>query len=127
MFLISNQDITLILLAICTLPIVGLSLYAIIKTFKNKNKANKTRDEKLLSEEKDLEQRKIFFDAYGGEENVNSVSLEMNRITVSVKDIEKVDGERLKELGATGVLLVGDLVKASFSDRAKYVHKLMEK
>ena len=84
-------------------------------------------NEKLLSEEKDLEQRKIFFDAYGGEENVNSVSLEMNRITVSVKDIEKVDGERLKELGATGVLLVGDLVKASFSDRAKYVHKLMEK
>ena len=51
----------------------------------------------------------------------------MNRITVSVKDIEKVNGERLKELGATGVLLVGDLVKASFSDRAKYVHKLMEK
>ena len=44
-----------------------------------------------------------------------------------VKDIEKVDGERLKELGATGVPLVGDLVKASFSDRAKYVHKLMEK
>ena len=43
------------------------------------------------------------------------------------EDIEKVDGERLKELGATGVLLVGDLVKASFSDRAKYVHKLMEK
>lgn len=127
MFLISNQDITLILLAICILPIVGLSLYAIIKTFKNKNKVNKKRNEKLLSEEKDLEQRKIFFDAYGGEENVNSVSLEMNRITVSVKDIEKVDGERLKELGATGVLLVGDLVKASFSDRAKYVHKLMEK
>jgi glucose-like phosphotransferase system IIB component len=127
MFLISNQDITLILLAICILPIVGLGLYAIIKTFKNKNQANKTRNEKLLSEEKDLEQRKIFFDAYGGEENINSVSLEMNRITVSVKDIEKVDGERLKELGATGVLLVGDLVKASFSDRAKYVHKLMEK
>ena len=91
MFLISNQDITLILLAVCILPIVGLSLYAIIKTFKNKNQANKTRNEKLLSEEKDLEQRKIFFDAYGGEENINSVSLEMNRITVSVKDIEKVN------------------------------------
>ena len=62
MFLISNQDITLILLAVCILPIVGLGLYAIIKTIKNNSKVNKERNEKLLSEEKDLEQRKIFFE-----------------------------------------------------------------
>ena len=51
----------------------------------------------------------------------------MSRITVKVLDTEKVNGERLKELGATGVLIVGDLIKASYSDRAKYVYKLMEK
>ncbi len=51
----------------------------------------------------------------------------MNRVTVKTSDINKVDGSRLKELGATGVLLVGDLVKASFGDRAKYIYKLMEK
>lgn len=123
MFLkIDNQTITLILLAVCIIPIAVLALFAIFKTIKNQKKKNK-----VSCDEVDLEQQEIFYNAYGGNENVLEVNLEMNRVTVKVVDIEKVDGEKLKELGATGVLLVGDLVKASYSDRAKYVYKLMEK
>lgn len=123
MFLkIDNQTITLILLAVCIIPIAVLALFAIFKTIKNQKKKNKS-----ISDEVDLEQQEIFYNAYGGSENILEVNLEMNRVTVKVVDIEKVDGEKLKELGATGVLLVGDLVKASYSDRAKYVYKLMEK
>lgn len=123
MFLkIDNQTITLILLAVCIIPVAVLALFAIFKTIKNQKKKNKP-----VSDEVDLEQQEIFYNAYGGSENILEVNLEMNRVTVRVVDIEKVDGEKLKELGATGVLLVGDLVKASYSDRAKYVYKLMEK
>lgn len=50
----------------------------------------------------------------------------MNRIIVNVKDIELVDAEKIKELGATGVLLAGNTVKCGFGDKAKYVYELMK-
>lgn len=128
MFLkIDNQTITLILLALCIIPVAVLGIWAIIKSTKVRKVKNKEYQEHIACEDVDLEQRKIFYDAFGGEDNILEVSIEMNRVTVKTSDINKVDGSRLKELGATGVLLVGDLVKASFGDRAKYIYKLMEK
>lgn len=128
MFLkIDNQAITLILLALCIIPVAVLGIWAIIKSTKVRKAKNKEYQEHIACEDVDLEQRKVFYDAFGGEDNVLEVSIEMNRVTVKTSDINKVDGSRLKELGATGVLLVGDLVKASFGDRAKYIYKLMEK
>ena len=121
------QEWALLLLAICIIPIAILCVFAIVKTIRIKKKEAKAREESAGEEVIDIDQRKIFYDAYGGEENVLEVSLEMSRITVKVADLEKVDAERLKELGATGVLIVSDMVKASYSDRAKYVYKLMEK
>ena len=121
------QEWALLLLAICIIPIAILCVFAIVKTIRIKKKEAKAREEAASEEVIDIDQRKIFYDAYGGEENVLEVSLEMSRITVKVADLEKVDAERLKELGATGVLIVSDMVKASYSDRAKYVYKLMEK
>ena len=49
----------------------------------------------------------------------------MSRVSVAVKDLEKVKTEELKEMGATGVLLVGNVVKCSFGDRAPYIYKLL--
>ena len=124
----TNQEWALLLLAICIVPIAILCIFAIIKAIKNRKMKDKKEKEALENEPVDIDQRKIFYEAYGGEDNVLEVTQEMSRITVKVKDIEKVNGERLKELGASGVLLVGDLVKASYSDRSKYVYKLiMEK
>ena len=123
----TNQEWTILLLAICIVPIAILCIFAIVKTILNRKKLNKEREEKIQSEGIDIDQRKIFYEAYGGEENVLEVKLDMNRISVKVADVNKVNGERLKELGASGVLIVSDMVKASFSDRAKYVYKLMEK
>lgn len=122
----TNQEWALLLLAICIVPIAVLCIFAIFKAIKNR-KLKEKKEESEADEVIDVDQRKIFYDAYGGEENVLDVTQEMSRITVKVREIDKVNGERLKELGASGVLLVGDLVKASYSDRAKYVYELMEK
>lgn len=54
--------------------------------------------------------------AYGGRENIESVSKEMTRLTVSVVDLEKANPERIKELGAKNVLIVGNQIKSSFDD-----------
>lgn len=128
MFLkLDTQTITLLLLALCIIPIAVLGIWAIVKSIKTAKSKNASYKENISHEELDYEQRALFYEAFGGESNVLEISTEMNRITFKTVDINKVDGERLKELGATGVLLVGDLVKVSFGDRAKYVYKLMEK
>ncbi|MBO7085504.1 MAG: PTS transporter subunit EIIB [Bacilli bacterium] len=54
--------------------------------------------------------------AYGGMENIESVSKEMTRLTVSVVDLEKVNPERIKELGAKNVLIMGNQVKSTYED-----------
>lgn len=118
----NQETVALILLAICIVPIIVLCVWAVIRAFRNSKKKKNSIEETL-----DVDQKEIFFEAYGSSDNVLEVTQEMSRITVKVVDIEKVDGEKLKELGATGVLFVGDLVKASYGDRAKYIYKLMEK
>ena len=128
MFLSStnNEALALILLAVCVLPIAGLIVYSLVKTILNSKKQNDELNNAINGQEKDLEQREIFYDAFGGESNVCSVENEMNRIIVTVEDITLVEADSLKELGATGVLLAGNTVKCGFGDRAKYIYELMK-
>ncbi|QEY35536.1 PTS glucose transporter subunit IIB [Caproiciproducens galactitolivorans] len=56
--------------------------------------------------------------AFGGKENMEEVDACITRLRVSVKDIEKVDKEKLKELGATDVLVIGDGIQAVFGTKA---------
>ena len=52
--------------------------------------------------------------AYGGKDNIKAVSKEMTRLTVEVIDLEKVNPERIKELGAKNVLIMGNQIKSTF-------------
>ena len=119
MFLLSTQQWTLILLAICVVPIAVLILLAII--FRIKNSTKKT----VESDEVDNEQKMVFLAAFGGEENFISASLERIKVIVKVKDPDLIQGEKLQELGAKGVLIVGNEVRCSFGDRAEYVYKTL--
>ena len=65
--------------------------------------------------------------AFMGADNIESVSRELSRISVRVKDIDKVLVEELKETGAKGILLVNDIVKCNFGDRAAYIFRLLDK
>ena len=65
-------------------------------------------------------------EAFGNKENIIEVGVEMSRVTVTVKDIELVKPEAIKENGATGVLLVGNQVKCSFGEKAEEVSKLLK-
>ncbi|MDD4212497.1 MAG: PTS transporter subunit EIIB [Bacilli bacterium] len=74
----------------------------------------------------DSEQVAAFQAAFGGKDNIMNFTKEMSRLHVEVKDIELVLIDQLKELGASGVLIVGNLIKASFKDRIDYVYQLLE-
>lgn len=121
---LSAEAVTLIILAVAIVPILALIVYSIVVALKRSSKRNELR-QKEISESVDESQLDLFNEVYGGRENINSVKREMGRISVEVKDIEKVQVEQLKELGANGVLLVGNVVKCSFGDRASYIYDIL--
>ncbi|MDD4000652.1 MAG: PTS transporter subunit EIIB [Bacilli bacterium] len=126
MFLITKETITLIILAICVLPILILMVIAIIIAIRRSQKKS-IEMEAAIKATDDNSQRQLFLQAFGGEENIEDVIIQMSRVSITVKDLELVQVEDLKELGASGVLLVGNVVKCSFGDRAPYIFKLLSK
>ena len=124
LFLLSNDGWALILLAICIIPIAALIIFAIVRSIVKgvKKHNNSLKNDPTI----DNEQKEAFLLAYGGLDNIDTVTIERQKITVVVKNIEAVQGEELKNLGATGVLLLGNEVRASFSDRAEYVYNLLK-
>ena len=125
MFLnLGPSEITLIILAVAIVPILALIVYAIVVAIRRNNKRSKLRD-KEISESVDVTQIELFNEVYGGKANIKAVKRELGRISVEVEDIEKVQVEKLKELGANGVLLVGSEVKCSFGDRASYIYNIL--
>ncbi|SHH59323.1 PTS system D-glucose-specific IIA component, Glc family /PTS system D-glucose-specific IIB component, Glc family /PTS system D-glucose-specific IIC component, Glc family [Caloranaerobacter azorensis DSM 13643] len=57
-------------------------------------------------------------EALGGKENIKTLDACITRLRVSVHDISKVDKERLKSLGAAGVLEVGNNIQAIFGPKS---------
>ncbi|HHZ18658.1 MAG TPA: PTS transporter subunit EIIB [Acholeplasmataceae bacterium] len=125
-FAITVDDWTLIILAICVLPIMALIVYALVMTLIKKRQQAEVRAKEIAATEDDT-QKELFLRLYGGADNIESVSRELSRISVRVKDIDKVLVEELKETGAKGILLVNDIVKCNFGDRAAYIFRLLDK
>ncbi|KIE18678.1 hypothetical protein SE23_21150, partial [Vibrio sinaloensis] len=56
--------------------------------------------------------------ALGGKANIKSVDACITRLRVTVKDIANVDVEKLKQLGAHDVLVIGDSLQAIFGTQS---------
>ncbi|WP_050607748.1 glucose-specific PTS transporter subunit IIBC [Clostridium niameyense] len=57
-------------------------------------------------------------EALGGRENLANLDACITRLRVSVNDIKKVDKDRLKKLGASGVMEVGNNIQAIFGPKS---------
>ncbi len=64
--------------------------------------------------------------AFGGKENLTHLDACITRLRISVKDSGQVDKERLKELGASGVMQVDKNVQAIFGPRSETIKSQME-
>lgn len=60
----------------------------------------------------------IIIEALGGKENLDDVDACITRLRVSVKDTNKVDKKKLKELGAIDVLEIGGGIQAIYGAKA---------
>ncbi|MBP5407841.1 MAG: hypothetical protein J6Y42_01715 [Bacilli bacterium] len=113
--LLEDSDIGLIVAIVLTSLIIILALVAfVIAVVKRAKKAKMP----TLSKE---EERNEIVEAFG-KDNILDVNMELSRITVKVKDVDVVNAERIKELGASGILLVGDMVKCSFKENVEEIY-----
>ncbi len=60
-------------------------------------------------------------DAMGGKENIADLDACITRLRVGVNNIDEVDKEQLKKLGAAGVLVVGSNIQAIFGPRSETI------
>ncbi|MDX8361894.1 glucose-specific PTS transporter subunit IIBC [Cytobacillus sp. IB215316] len=65
-------------------------------------------------------------DAMGGKENIDHLDACITRLRVSVNDIQNVDKNRLKQLGAAGVLEVGNNIQAIFGPKSDQLKTQMK-
>lgn len=65
--------------------------------------------------------------ALGGKENIRNLDACITRLRVSVKSNKKVDKAKLKSLGASGVLEVGDNVQAIFGPKSDQLKTQIQK
>lgn len=120
------DDLLIILILVLVVPVFVLFITAIIQMSRKQFKSNKALKNNLEFGETDIEQQKMFKDAYGGKENIKEVTLTQNRITVTVVDVDKVDLAELQILGATGVLITQNTIKCSYQERAPFIYKLLQ-
>ncbi|SFB26095.1 MULTISPECIES: glucose-specific PTS transporter subunit IIBC [unclassified Bacillus (in: firmicutes)] len=64
--------------------------------------------------------------AMGGKENIAHLDACITRLRVSVNDAKNVDKDRLKKLGASGVLEVGNSIQAIFGPRSETIKGQMK-
>ncbi|MGY0374961.1 glucose-specific PTS transporter subunit IIBC [Clostridium sp. JNZ J1-5] len=57
-------------------------------------------------------------ESLGGGENIDNLDACITRLRVIVKDINKVDKERIKKLGASGVMEIGNNIQAIFGPKS---------
>jgi glucose PTS system EIICBA or EIICB component len=65
-------------------------------------------------------------DAMGGKQNIAHLDACITRLRVSVNDSKEVDKNRLKKLGAAGVLEVGNNIQAIFGPRSETIKGQMK-
>lgn len=64
--------------------------------------------------------------AFGGRSNIAALDACITRLRVSLKDITKASPDKLKALGAAGVVVVGDGMQAIFGTRSENLKTEME-
>lgn len=117
-----DMDFVFWLLLVPIIIIFALIIVAIVIRIVKYNKLKKA----ALNKGADEDQRTLFIEVYGGKDNIVNANYEMSRLTVEVHDLNLVNLNKLKELGASGVLVTGNVVKASFGERAKYICELLK-
>lgn len=109
-----------IIVGIILFPIYYFTFSFFIKKLDLKTPGREDDDGVLVGEEdpNGLSLAAKILDALGGQENITNLDACITRLRVSVKDVKAVDKARIKALGASGIMEVGDNIQAIFGGRS---------
>lgn len=105
------------------IPVLALLIVATVIAFVKRIKLARKYPNKKVNFDNNINVE--YIEAFGNN-NIKDVFMEMSRITVTVKDVDLVNAEMLKELGASGVLLVGDQIKCSFKENVENIYNTLK-
>lgn len=98
----------------CFVPIFVLVMICFIKLL--------IKHRKKVSNFNKTKNNPKYLDYFGGDENVISVSKNLSRVTIEVKEVEKVNLNSLKEQGI-GVMITGNTIKCSSQSFADQIEE----
>ena len=107
------QPLTITLIAIGGVIVLGVIVFLIFFLFKKK-KANQ-------------QSGSVWLLALGDKDNIKEVTAIGSRLTVNLVDNEKIERNKLKELGVSSVLVMSNKVTLVIEDKAEKIADLIKK
>ena len=111
-------------------PIWGLIYYGIfsfaIRTFNLATPGREVEDEATRAARSSDNFALQLVRAFGGRSNIASLDACITRLRVKLRDVAKANPEKLKALGAAGVVVVGDGVQAIFGTQSENLKTEMQ-
>ena len=111
-------------------PLWGLLYYGlfrfVIQKFNLKTPGREDEDTQVNSSESTGSMGESLIIAFGGKENIKTLDACITRLRIEVDQIDKVDEVKLKSLGASGVVKVGNGVQAIFGTQSDNLKTEME-
>ncbi len=111
-------------------PITALIYYTVFRVVIQKlNILTPGREDKSTEESEVLnatDRAAKIIEGFGGVANIQTLDACITRLRVKVSDISKVNKEKLVDLGATGVIFIGENVQAIFGTQSDIIKSEME-
>lgn len=112
-------------------PIYALLYYVVFRTIITKFDLKTPGREEISAEAADIDQSSSEFSrllvlAFGGRSNIAALDACITRLRVSVNDVSLACSDKLKGLGASGVVVIGDNMQAIFGPRSENLKSAME-
>ena len=98
-------------IAVAVAAVIGITIFLIIFLNKRK-KANKVTDNTSSDD---------WLIALGGKENISESSANGSRLTVKLVDQNKIDKDKLKELGVSNIVTMSDKIILVLEDKAELI------
>ncbi len=113
---------------VCILPIVVLAGIVFVKMIIKNHRNNKVLKEDgvpevIIEKRKNKKSQSTnYLEYFGDQNNIVSISKTLTRVTIEVKELDKVDLEGLKKEGV-GILIAGNTIKCSSQAFAEQIQE----